>query len=334
MEQEFKALVVRQVDDKTYTKGIEKRTIDDLPDGSVLIRVQYSSLNYKDALSCNGNRGVTRHYPHTPGIDAAGIVEFSGSNNFNPGDSVVVISYDLGQNTPGGFGQFIRVPSSWVMPLTKGMSLYESMIYGTAGFTAGLAIDKLQRQGISPENGPIIVTGATGGVGSISIALLSGLGYYVIASTGKKDADIFLKRLGALKVIDRKALSNKLGFNLLKEEWAGAIDSVGGNTLATLLKSCKQNGAVVSVGLVESSDLNITVFPFILRGVSLLGLSASETTMEDRKKIWEKLSNEWKPDNLNKIEKYCSLENLSIEIDKIYKGTQKGRVVVDMRSTL
>lgn len=331
MEQEFKAFVVRQVDDKTYTKGIEKRTIDDLPDGSVLIRVQYSSLNYKDALSCNGNRGVTRHYPHTPGIDAAGIVESSGSNNFNPGDSVVVISYDLGQNTPGGFGQFIRVPSSWVMPLTKGMSLYESMIYGTAGFTAGLAIDKLQRQGISPENGPIIVTGATGGVGSISIALLSGLGYSVIASTGKKDADIFLKRLGASKVIDRKALSEKTGFNLLKEEWAGAIDSVGGNTLATLLKSCKQNGAVVSVGLVESSDLNITVFPFILRGVSLLGLSASETTMEDRQKIWEKLSNEWKPDNLKKIEKYCSLENLSIEIDKIYKGTQKGRVVVDMR---
>ena len=331
MEQEFKALVVRQVDDKTYTKGIEKRTIDDLPDGSVLIRVQYSSLNYKDALSCNGNRGVTRHYPHTPGIDAAGIVESSGSNNFNPGDLVVVISHDLGQNTSSGFGQFIRVPSSWVMPLTKGMSLYESMIYGTAGFTAGLAIDKLQRQGISPENGPIIVTGATGGVGCISIALLSGLGYSVIASTGKKDVDIFLKRLGASKVIDRKALSKKTGFNLLKEEFAGAIDSVGGNTLATLLKSCKQNGAVVSVGLVESSDLNITVFPFILRGVSLLGLSASETTMEDRKKIWEKLSNKWKPDNLKKIEKYCSLENLSIQIDKIYKGTQKGRVVVDMR---
>ena len=327
MEQEFKALVVRQVDDKTYTKGIEKRTIADLPDGSVLIRVQYSSLNYKDALSCNGNRGVTRHYPHTPGIDAAGIVEFSGSNNFNPGDSVVVISYDLGQNTPGGFGQFIRVPSSWVMPLTKGMSLYESMVYGTAGFTAGLAIDKLQRQGISPENGPIIVTGATGGVGSISIALLSGLGYSVIASTGKKDADIFLKRLGASKVIDRKALSNKPGFNLLKEEWAGAIDSVGGNTLATLLKSCKQNGAVVSVGLVESSDLNITVFPFILRGVSLLGLSASETTMEGRKKIWEKLSNEWMPENIDDLATSCNLENLGYEIDKIIAGDQIGRTL-------
>ena len=327
MEQEFKALVVRQIDNKNYTKDIEKRTTDNLPDGDVLIRVHYSSLNYKDGLSCNGNRGVTRHYPHTPGIDAAGIIEYSSSSNFNPGDSVVVISYDLGQNTPGGFGQFIRVPSSWVMPLTKGISLYESMIYGTAGFTAGLAIDKLQRQGISPENGPIVVTGATGGVGSISIALLSRLGYSVTASSGKKDASIFLKRLGASKVIDRKILSNKSGFNLLKEEWAGAIDSVGGNTLATLLKSCKQNGVVVSIGLVESSDLNITVFPFILRGVSLLGLSASETTMEGRKKIWEKLSNEWMPENIDDLATSCNLENLGYEIDKIIAGDQIGRTL-------
>ena len=216
------------------------------------------------------------------------------------------------------------------MPLTKGISLYESMIYGTAGFTAGLAIDKLQRQGILPENGPIVVTGATGGVGSISIALLSRLGYSVTASSGKEDADIFLKRLGASKVINRKVLSNKSGFNLLKEEWAGAIDSVGGNTLATLLKSCKQNGAVVSIGLVESSDLNITVFPFILRGVSLLGLSASETTMEGRKKIWEKLSNEWMPENIDDLATSCNLENLGYEIDKIFAGDQIGRVVVDM----
>ena len=330
MGKKYKALVVHQIDKNRYEKNIEQLDIDNLPKGDVLIRVHYSSLNYKDALSCIGNRGVTRHYPHTPGIDVAGIVEYSSSGNFNPGDLVVVISYDLGQNTPGGFGQFIRVPSSWVMPLTKGISLYESMIYGTAGFTAGLAIDKLQRQGISPENGPIVVTGATGGVGSISIALLSRLGYSVTASSGKKDASIFLKRLGASKVIDRKILSNKSGFNLLKEEWAGAIDSVGGNTLATLLKSCKQNGVVVSIGLVESSDLNITVFPFILRGVSLLGLSASETTMEGRKKIWEKLSNEWMPENIDNLATSCNLENLGCEIDKIYAGDQIGRVVVDM----
>ena len=331
MGKKYKALVVHQIDKNRYEKNIEQLDIDNLPNGDVLIRVHYSSLNYKDALSCMGNRGVTRHYPHTPGIDAAGIVEYSSSSNFNPGDLVVVISYDLGQNTPGGFGQFIRVPSSWVMPLTKGISLYESMIYGTAGFTAGLAIDKRQRQGILPENGPIVVTGATGGVGSISIALLSRLGYSVTASSGKKYADIFLKRLGASKVIDRTVLSNKSGFNLLKEEWAGAIDSVGGNTLATLLKSCKQNGAVVSIGLVESSDLNITVFPFILRGVSLLGLSASETTMEGRKKIWEKLSNEWIPENIDDLATNCNLESLGYEIDKIIAGDQIGRVVVDMR---
>ena len=330
MQQEFKALVVRQVDDTNYTKNIETRTFDNLPDGEVLIRVHYSSLNYKDALSCNGNRGVTRHYPHTPGIDAAGIVEHSSSSDFSPGDRVVVISYDLGQNTSGGFGQFIRVPSSWVMPLAKGMSLYESMIYGTAGFTAGLAVEKLQNQGVFPESGSIIVTGATGGVGSISIAILSRLGYSIISSSGKKDASVFLKNLGASKVIDRDILSKKSGFNLLKEEWIGAIDSIGGNTLSTLLKSCKQNGAVVSIGLVESSDLNITVFPFILRGVSLLGLSASETSMKDRKKIWEKLSNEWKPENIDDLVTVCNLEGLSREIDRINTGDKIGKVVVDM----
>ena len=331
MGKKYKALVVRKIDKDRYEKNIEQLDIDNLPKGDVFIRVHYSSLNYKDALSCNGNHGVTRHYPHTPGIDAAGVVEHSSSSDFKPGDSVIVISYDLGQNTPGGFGQFIRVPSNWVMPLPKRLSFYESMIYGTAGFTAALAVTKLRSQCIFPENGPIVVTGATGGVGTISIALLSRLGYSVTASSGKGDAVNFLKQLGASNVIDRRSLSQTTGFNLLKEEWSGSIDSVGGDTLSNLLKSCKKNGAVVAIGLVESADISITIFPFILRGISLLGLSASETQMKERKEIWKKLANEWKLNNLDKLSKCCNLNNLCIEIDKIHKGNQKGRVVVDMR---
>ena len=290
MRHTFQALVVRVSDDKNYTRAIEERSIDELPQGEVLIRVHYSSLNYKDGLSCIGDRGVTRHYPHTPGIDAAGIVESCDSSKFKAGDSVVIISYDLGANTAGGFGQFIRVPDDWVMPLPKGLSLRESMIYGTAGFTAGLCVNALQHHGLTPERGPIVVTGSTGGVGSVSVALLAGLGYSVSASTGKPDAENFLKKLGASKVIERKAVNDESGRTILKEVWAGAIDTVGGNTLATLLKACKQGGAVAATGLVESTKLPITVFPFIWRGVSLLGIYASGNTMSMRRKIWSRLA--------------------------------------------
>ena len=238
MSRTFQALVVRMSDSGNYTRAIEERSIDDLPKGEVLIRVHYSSLNYKDGLSCIGNRGVTRHYPHTPGIDAAGIVETSDSSNFKAGDPVVITSYDLGMNTAGGFGQFIRVPAGWVMPLPEGLSLRESMIYGTAGYTAGLSVKILQRQGVNPGGAPIVVTGATGGVGSLSVALLASLGYSVSASTGKPDSNDFLRKLGASEIIGRDAVNDKYGKPLLKETWAGAIDSVGGETLATLLKSC------------------------------------------------------------------------------------------------
>ena len=283
MKHTFQALVVRVSKDKKFSRAIEERSIDDLPQGGVLILVNYSSLNYKDGLSSIGDRGVTRHYPHTPGIDAAGIVESCDSRKFKAGDSVVVISYDLGSNTAGGFGQYIQVPDDWVMALPKGLSLRESMIYGTAGFTAGLCVNALQHHGLTPDRGPIVVSGSTGGVGSVSVALLAGLGYSVCASTGKFDAENFLKKLGASRVIERKAINDESGRTILKEEWAGAIDTVGGNTLATLLKACKQGGAVAATGLVESSKLPITVFPFIWRGVSLLGIYASGNTMSMRR---------------------------------------------------
>ena len=331
MSDTFQALVVRESDDKIFTRAIEERNIDDLPLGEVLVRVHYSSLNYKDGLSCNGNRGVTRHFPHTPGIDASGIVEASNSKKFRVGDSVVVSSCDLGMNTAGGFGQFIRVPVDWVMHLPKGMSLRESMIFGTAGFTAALSVKVLQHQGVYPKNGPIVVTGATGGVGSLSVAILANLGYSVSASTGKRDSEEFLKELGASEVIDRDSVNDKYGKPLLKETWAGGIDTVGGASLATILKACKEGGAVAATGMVASTDLPTTVFPFILRGVSLLGINSQATSMSVRQEIWSKLVYEWKPNKLEQLAIDCNLEQLDPEIDRILAGEQRGRVVVDMR---
>ena len=331
MSRTFQALVVRTSDKKNFTRSIEERSIDDLPKGEVLIRVHYSSLNYKDGLSCAGNRGVTRHYPHTPGIDAAGVVESSDSSDFNAGDPGVIISYDLGANTAGGFGQFIRVPADWVMPLPEGLSFRESMIYGTAGYTAGLSVNLLQHQGVIPERGPVVVTGATGGVGSVSVALLAGLGYRISASTGKPDAEDFLKTLGASEVIGRDAVNDKYGKPLLKETWAGAIDTIGGTTLATLLKACKENGTVAATGMVASTNLPTTVFPFILRGVSLLGINAQGTNMSIRKEIWSKLAEEWKPDKLESLAFDCRLEKLNPEIDRILVGGQRGRVIVNLQ---
>jgi len=331
MNKTFKALVVRK-DGLTFVRSIENRNISDLPKGDVLIRVHFSSLNYKDGLSSSGDMTVTRHYPHTPGIDAAGIVESSSDSRFSPGDQVVVISFDLGANTSGGFGQFIRVPANWVMHLPEGLTMRESMIYGTAGYTAGLAVSLLQKQEITPKTGPIIITGASGGVGSVSVSLLSKLGYIVSASSGKKRVKSFLTKVGASEVLGREAVNDESGRALLKETWAGAIDTVGGNTLVTIIKSMKLRGAVVSVGLVSSPSLHTSVFPFILRGISLQGTGAGETTMPKRLEIWSKLAKEWKPKNLEYLAVDSSLEQLNSEIDKILIGGQKGRVVIDMRT--
>jgi putative YhdH/YhfP family quinone oxidoreductase len=233
-------------------------------------------------------------------------------------------------NTHGGFSQYIRVPAYWVMPLPKDLSLRESMIYGTAGFTAGIAISLLQKQNIFPDDGPIIVTGASGGVGSISVAILSSLGYTVTASSGKIEANKFLTKLGASEVIDREAVNDNSGRSLLKEVWAGAIDSVGGNTLVTILKSTKMNGVVLSIGLVSSPKLDINVFPFIMRGISLQGVAASENSMTIRKEIWSNLASVWKPKNLEDLAVDCILEDLNPKIDKILTGKIQGRVVIKM----
>jgi acrylyl-CoA reductase (NADPH) len=328
-EKKFKALEISEDDGKFLRKIIEKQ-ISNLPDAEVLIRVKYSSLNYKDALSATGNRGVTRKYPHTPGIDAAGIVEESSNDKFNPGDEVIVTGYDLGMNTSGGYGQYISVPTEWIVKLPSGISLKESMIYGTAGFTAGYALEKLEAAGLVPDKGEILVTGATGGVGSMAVAIAAKAGYKVVAATGKSDKSDYLKSLGANTVLTREEVDDKSGRALLPIRWAGVIDTVGGNILNTAIKSTTYTCSVVAVGLTQSSELNATVYPFILRGVNLLGISSSHCTMELRTKIWNKLASTWKPEGLEQIYSECSLEGLSEKIDLILEGKITGRVVVNL----
>jgi len=326
----FKAMVVQEKTDGTYTRRIAEKSLDDLPAGEVLVRVHYSSLNYKDGLSATGHRGVTKHYPHTPGVDAAGVVEESLSEAFQPGDEVIVTSYDLGMNTSGGFGQFIRVPAGWVVPLPENLSPKESMAYGSAGLTAGFCIFKLQEHGVTPERGEILVTGATGGVGSFAVAMLAKIGYQVVAVTGKMDEKQFLIDLGAKEIISRDAATDTSGKPLLKSRWAGVVDAVGGEILATAIRSTKLHGAVTCCGNVASPDLPINVYPFILRGISLVGIDSQSFPMTFRRQTWEKIASEWKLADLDRQTSVCSLEELNSEIDRILAGKQKGRVIVDL----
>ncbi len=326
----FKAMVVSRTEDGKFTREITTRKLDSLPEGEVLLNVKYSSLNYKDALSAIGNRGVTRNYPHTPGVDAAGIVEHSESAEFEPGDKIIVHGYDLGMDTSGGFGQYVRVPDDWVVSLTAGLSLKESMMYGTAGFTAAQSVLRIVEGGVRPEDGSILVTGATGGVGSMAVAVLAKAGYDVTASTGKTGQERFLADLGAQEVIGREDLTDPSGKLLLKGQWAGVVDTVGGEMLATAIKSTRQRGVVTTCGNVASHELNINVYPFILRGVTLAGIDSASCPMKRRRLVWEKISGEWKLDTLERMCRTVRLEDLDLEIDVILKGGQVGRVVVDL----
>jgi len=326
----FNALRVTEDDSGNFYRTITTRNIADLPEGDVLVRVNYAALNYKDALSATGNKGVTKQYPHTPGVDGAGIVEESKHPDFYQGDKVIVTGYDLGMNTDGAFAEYIRVPARWVVPLPNGLSLKESMIIGTGGITVGIGLHKMEMMGQKPDHGPIVVSGATGGVGSMAVAILSRAGYEVIAATGKEEATSYLKSIGATEVVDREFINDDSSRPLMKPKWAGAIDTVGGNTLATLLKGCKPKGNVASCGLVGTPNLSTTVFPFILNGINLLGLDSASLPMEQRKGLWNKLASEWRVSDLEKLATICSLEELDPYIDKILKGETRGRVIVEM----
>lgn len=336
-QQTFDAYVVQEIAaDNTsagkpaYQGAIAQRKVADLPAGEVLIRVAFSSLNFKDALSSVGNKGVTRQYPHTPGIDAAGVVAESSDAGFAAGDEVIVIGYDLGMNTAGGFGQYIRVPAGWVVKRPDGLTLAESMIIGTAGFTAALCVDKLLQNGLRPEQGPVLVTGASGGVGSFAVALLAQLGYEVTAMSGSAASHEFLRGLGARDIIGREEYTEVSPRPMSKELWAGAVDVVGGDILFNVVKSLKYGGSVACCGLVASPQFQASVFPFILRGVNLLGVDSVNLPLAHKRKVWEKLATQWKLSHLADLETRLGMNELGDALASVLRGESTGRLVLDL----
>ena len=327
MSSNFKAFVVREDGDGLFSNAIENKSIDDLPKGDLTIKVSFSSINYKDALSASGNKGVTKHYPHTPGIDAAGEVVESTSSEFSSGDKVIVTGYDLGMNTSGGFSEYIRVPNKWAIMLPESLSLKESMALGTGGLTAGLCINLLKnKNGIT--NKKAIVTGASGGVGCIAIQLLSKLGAEVTAVTGKKNSTSFLNSLGANAVITREELNEQFREPLSKGLYDIGIDVVGGKTLSGLLTCLNREGTIACCGNVGGAAFETNVFPFILRGNSLLGVDSAERKIEEKEWLWNQFSREWKIEDIDQFSRTISLNDLDSEIKKILEGGQTGRVIV------
>ncbi len=326
---EFQAFWVEKGDDGVSTR-IVARSTEDLPSGDVLVRVRYSSVNYKDAMSAKGIPGVTRNYPHTPGIDAAGVVVESRNKAFREGDEVIVLGFDLGMNTPGGFGQYVRVPAGWVTPLPAGLSLRESMVLGTAGLTAALCLAKLERMGATPADGPVIVTGATGGVGSVAVSLLARAGFEVHASTGKAEKVEYLQTLGASTVAPRDELSELTKRPLSNEDYAHGIDTVGGEILTNVIKRLKYGGSVAICGLVAAPTFTGSVLPFILRGVNVLGIDSVQLPIEEKTATWQRLASDWKPDNLGVMDTEVDLGGIAAAVDSIFAGQVTGRTVVNL----
>ncbi len=312
----------------TFERRIVELGAKDLPDHDVLVRVNWSALNYKDALSASGNKGVTRKYPFTPGIDAAGVVEESRDSRWQPGAEVIVTGYDLGMNTPGGFGGFIRVPGDWVVAKPTGLNLRETMILGTAGFTAAQSAMQLRAHGVLPASGPVVVTGAAGGVGSLAVAILSGLGYKVSAVTGRLHEADFLRRMGASEVLPRQQILEQPNRPMLPARWAGAVETAGGPMLETVLRSTLQRATVACCGLVSSAEFKMNVFPFLLRGVRLIGIDSAECPRPERLEMWRLLAGEFKPRRLDEIAQEVDLSGLSGKIDEILQGRVRGRVIL------
>ncbi len=314
-----------------FQRGVVKQTLEQLPEGEVTIQVAYSSVNYKDGLAAVPDSKIVKTYPFIPGIDLAGIVEASSDARFKPGDQVLVTGYGLGVSHPGGFSQYARVPADWIVPLPHGMTLRQAMQYGTAGFTAALAVDRLQHLGVQPQNGPVLVTGATGGVGSLAVAMLAAHGYEVAASTGKSDEHHYLRTLGAVHVLDRAAVAPSSPATLGKQRWAGAVDTVGSSTLAHVISTVRYGGAVAACGLAGGSELPLTVYPFILRGVSLLGIDSVACAMETRLAIWSRLAADRKLGAaLDEVTEEIALDQLPERLDAILQGRLRGRTIVKL----
>lgn len=324
----YRAFRTHETSPGEFERKIEILNTDDLPDHDVLVKVEYSDLNYKDALSAYGNKGVTRRYPHTPGIFAAGLVVESKSPLFIPGQRVNVGGYDLGMNTPGGFGEYIKVPAEWLVTLPEEINFRESAIIGGTGFTAGLCVMRLLEQGIKPDQGPILVTGAAGGVGSWAILILKKLGFKVIAGTSNiADSAEIISKLGADEHVDKSVIDDQSGRALLKPLWAGAIENVGGNVLATALRACKPGGAVTAIGNIYSHELHMTVYPFILNGVRLIGVSSQIADTLTREAVWNKFISEYRVE-LPDILKEIRLEQLAEALEKMISRKNRGQVIL------
>lgn len=329
MAENFKALVVNN--EEQFTVDVKELSFNDLPEGDVLLKVEYSSINYKDSLAAIPDGNIVKSYPFVPGIDLAGTVISSENPQFKEGDKVIATSYEIGVSHFGGYSEYARIPSEWLVPLPEGLSLKEAMVIGTAGFTAALSVQRLEENNVTPEKGKVLVTGSTGGVGSFAVSILSKLGYEVEASTGKESEHEFLKSLGATSIVPREEVYDGKVRALGKQKWAAAVDPVGGEPLASLLSQIHYGGSVAVSGLTAGTKLPSTVFPFILRGVNLLGIDSVYCPMDTRLKVWNRLATDFKPDNLEQlIQQEITLEQLPEILPTLLKGQAKGRTIVKL----
>jgi putative YhdH/YhfP family quinone oxidoreductase len=316
--------------DKKVVAAFEQASVDELDPGEVVIRVGYSSVNYKDALAATGAGRIVRRFPCIGGIDLSGTVIESTDPRFRKGDAVIATSYDIGVSHDGGYAEYARMQADWVVPMPKDMTLFEAMALGTAGFTAGLAVERMEHEGLKPGAGPVVVTGATGGVGSIAIDILAGLGHHVVALTGKEHESAYLRDLGAKEVMLRSSLDTAKIKPLDKATWAGAVDNLGGDVLAWLASTMQIGAPLASVGLAASMELKTTVAPFILRGVSLLGVDSANCPMPQRRRVWERLASDMKPRHLAGMTRTIPFDDLPTVFDDFLKARIRGRIVVDL----
>lgn len=312
------------------TAAVRPQTPPTLAAGQVLVRVAWSSLNYKDALAVSGHPGVIQRFPQVPGIDAAGVVEASTSPSFTPSQEVIVTSHDLGVSGPGGWSNLITVPAEWIVPLPEGLTMRDAMLHGTAGLTAGLCVDALIKHGVTPERGDVLVTGATGGVGSIAVRLLAQLGYRVVATTGKAALRDQLQSWGAQEVLERDALADQADRPLLKPRFAGVVDCVGGATLVSAIKQTLYGGCITACGLAGGAELPLSVYPFILRGVTLVGIDSVWCDFETRSRVWRQLASDWQLKQLDDQVTEATLYNILDFVPRILRGEVAGRVIVKL----
>lgn len=330
MQTDFKALVIHKRRPRSFTFQVEKIPFELLPEENIVVRVKFSSVNYKDLMSCQGNPAITRHFPHIPGLDAAGVVVKSHSDQFQVGDKVVAVSSPMGMNHFGGFSEYISVPSNWLISLPEFLTQQEAMAYGTAGYTAALAVEAIQKHTAVSGEKKVLVTGANGGVGVISIGILKKLGFFVTAVTRHPESTSELVAAGADQVISIEELLSERDQNMLRAEWNAAIDVVGGDILSRVLKKIHDNGIVISVGLASGTHFQANVLPFILRGISLVGINAENVTGEHKEAIWNKMATSWKPNNFNYLYRVISLETLPEELDQTQTKSRVGRTVISM----